>query len=109
MLLGTWLLTPLTDTSILHLSALKGWRAALNVLETMGVAMQNAKVEGQQSVLKPSYAKQRASAVGPVPDAVEVHHTLLASPMSPHAVSAMGMLDKSIHLIFALHRLRPSL
>ena len=52
----------------------------MNVLETMGVAMQNAKVEGQQSVLKPSYAKQRASAVGPVPDAVEVHHTLLAFP-----------------------------
>ena len=46
----------------------------------MGIALQNAKVEGQQSVLKPTYAKQRASAVGPVPDAVEVCHTLLAYP-----------------------------
>ena len=45
----------------------------------MGTALQNARVEGQQSVLKPTYAKQRASASGPVPDAVEVCPTLLAS------------------------------
>ena len=37
------------------------------------VVVQNARVEGQQSVLKPSYAKQRAQAAGPVPAAVEVH------------------------------------
>ena len=37
--------------------------------------LQNARVDGQQSLLKPSYAKQRAAAAGPVPAAVEVYPT----------------------------------
>lgn len=50
------------------------------MLMMRGVDVQNARVEGQQSLLKPTYAKQRAAATGPVPTAVEVqsaiHHCI---------------------------------
>ena len=57
----------------------EGGKTAICAQGKHGICLQSARVEGQQSVLKPTYAKQRASAAGPVPDAVEVRPELLAS------------------------------
>lgn len=55
---------------------IKDWRHAavgyFLLVSEPDLVLQNARVAGQQSVLKPSYAKQRATAAGPVPAAVEV-------------------------------------